>query len=38
MGEVKGSQITKEHEEILGGDINIYYFDCNDGFINMYIC
>lgn len=39
-GEGKGFQgeMTKEPEENLGDDGNFHYFDCGDGFMNIYIC
>ena len=42
LGGYKGEMWKKldknEHKEALeGGDINVYYFDC-DCFANMYIC
>lgn len=28
--------ITKEYEEPLGGDVNLHYCDCHDGFMGLY--
>lgn len=34
----RGERITKRHEETFESDGYVYYIDCGDGFMGIYIC